>query len=45
MREEALQIAEKRKDMKGKGEMERYTQWNTDFQRIARRDKNVFISE
>ena len=38
MSEEALQIAEKRKDMKGKGEEERYTHLNAEFQRIARRD-------
>ena len=37
--EEALQIAEKRKDAKGKGEKERYTHLNAEFQRIARRDK------
>ena len=43
--EEALKIGEKIRDMKGKGERERYTQWNTDFQRIARRDKKVFTSE
>ena len=43
--EEALKIGEKIRDMKGKGERERYTQWNTDFQRIARRDKKVFVSE
>ena len=36
--EEALQIAEKRKDAKGKGEKERYTHLNAEFQRIARRD-------
>jgi len=42
--EEALKIAEKI-EVKGKGERERYTQWNADFQRIARRDKKVFISE
>ena len=41
--EEALQIAEKRK-AKGKGEKERYTCLNTEFQRIARRDKNIFLS-
>ena len=41
--EEALQIAEKRKDMKGKGEKERYTHLNTGFQRIARRDKKAFL--
>ena len=45
MSEEALQIAEKRKDMKGKGEMERYTQLNAEYQRIARRDKKAFLSE
>ena len=37
--EEALQIAEKRREVKGKGEKERYTNLNTEFQRIARRDK------
>ena len=37
--EEALQIAEKRKEAKGKGEKERYTHLNAEFQRIARRDK------
>ena len=37
--EEALQIAEKRREAKGKGEKERYTQMNAEFQRIARRDK------
>ena len=42
---EALQIAEKSREVKGKGERERYTQWNADFQRIARRNKKVFISE
>ena len=36
--EEALQIAEKRRDAKGKGEKERYTHQNAEFQRIARRD-------
>ena len=40
--EEALQIAEKRRGVKGKGERERYTQLNTEFQRIARRKKKVF---
>ena len=45
MPEEALKIAEKIREVKGKGERERYTQWNADFQRIARRDKKVFISE
>ena len=41
--EEALQIAEKRK-VKGKGEEERYSHLNTEFQRIARRDKKAFLS-
>ena len=40
-----LQIAEKRKDVKGKGEKERYTHLNAEFQRIARRDKKVFLRE
>ena len=39
--EEALQIAEKRRDVKGKGEKERYTHWNAEFQRTARRDKKL----
>ena len=43
--EEALQIAEKRKNMKGKGEMERYTHLNAEFQRIARRNKKAFLSD
>ena len=43
--EEALQIAEKRREAKGKGERERYTQLNAEFQRIARRDKKAFLSE
>ena len=43
--EEALQIAEKRKDMKGKGEKERYTHLNAEFQRIARRDMKAFLSD
>ena len=43
--EEALQIAEKRKDAKGKGEKERYTHFNAEFQRIARRDKKAFLSD
>ena len=43
--EEALKTAEKIKEVKGKGERERYTQWNADFQRIARGYKKVFISE
>ena len=45
MSEEALQIAEKRKDTKGKGEKERYSHLNAEFQRIARRDKKVFLSD
>ena len=43
--EEALQIAMKRREAKGKGEKERYTHLNAEFQRIARRDKNAFLSE
>ena len=43
MIEEALQIAEKRREVKGKGEKERCTHLNTEFQRIARRDKKAFI--
>ena len=43
--EEALQIAEKRREAKGKGEKERYTQLNSEFQRIARRDKKVFLGD
>ena len=43
--EEALQIAEKRREAKGKGERERYTQLNTEFQRIARRDKKTCLSD
>ena len=42
--EEALQIAVKRREVKGKGEKERYTQLNAEFQRIARRDKKTFLS-
>ena len=45
MSEEALQIVEKRREAKDKGEMERYTHLNAEFQRIARRDKKVFISK
>ena len=41
--EEALQIAEKRREVKGKGEKERYTHLNAEFQRIARRDKKAFL--
>ena len=43
--EEALQIAVKRRDAKGKGEKERYTHLNAEFQRIARRDKKVFLHD
>ena len=43
--EEALQIAMKRREMKSKGEKERYTHLNTEFQRIARRDKKAFLSD
>ena len=43
--EEALQIAEKRREAKGKGEKERYTYVNAEFQRIARRDKKVFLND
>ena len=43
--EEALQIAEKRGEAKGKGEKERYTHLNAEFQRIARRDKTAFLSD
>ena len=43
--EEALQIAVKRRKMKGKGEKERYTHLNAEFQRIARRDNKAFLSE
>ena len=41
----ALQIIEKRREAKGKGEKERYTQMNAEFQRIARRDKKAFLSD
>ena len=41
--EKALQIPRKRREAKGKGEKERYTQLNAEFQRIARRDKKVFL--
>ena len=44
-KKEALQIAEKRKDMKGKAEKERYTHLNAEFQRIAKRDKKAFFNE
>ena len=45
MSEEILQIAEKRREVKGKRERERYSQLNTEFQRIARKDKKAFLSE
>ena len=45
MSEEALQIAEKRKEAKGKGEKEKYTHLNAEFQRITRRDKKAFLSD
>ena len=44
MSEEALQIAVKRREAKGKGERERYTHLNAEFQRMARRDKKAFLS-
>ena len=43
--EEAFQIAVKRREVKGKGEKERYTYFNADFQRIPMRDKNAFLSD
>jgi len=43
--EEDLQIAVKRREAKSKGEKERYTHLNAEFQRIARRDKKVFLSD
>ena len=45
MTEEALQIAMKRREMKNKGEKERYKHLNAEFQRIARRDKKAFLSD
>ena len=45
MPEETLQIAEKRREEKGKGEKERYTHLNAEFQRVARRDKKAFLSD
>ena len=45
MSEEALQIAMKRREVKCKGEKERYTHLNAEFQRIARRDKKAFLSD
>ena len=43
--EEALQIAMKRREMRGRGEKECYTRLNAEFQRIPRRDKKAFISD
>ena len=43
--EKALQIAEKRREAKGKGEKERYTHLNAEFQKKARRDKKAFVSD
>ena len=43
--EEALQIAEKRREAKGKGEKERYIHFNAEFQRIARRDKKAILND
>ena len=43
--EEGLQIVEKERELKGKGKMERYTHLNAEFQRRARRDKKVFLSD
>ena len=43
--EKALQIAEKRRELKGKRERERYIQLNAEFQRIAKRDKKAFLSD
>ena len=43
--EEALQIAEKRREAKGKGQKERYTHLNAQFQRIARRDQKAFLRD
>ena len=45
MFEEALQIAEKRREVKGKGEKERYTHLNVEFKRIATRDKKAFFND
>ena len=44
MSEEALQIAEKRREVKGKREKERYTQLNAEFQRTTRRDKKPYVN-
>ena len=43
--EGALHIAEKRREVKGKGEKERYTHLNAEFQKIARRDKKAFLND
>ena len=43
--DETLQIAEKRREVKGNGEKERYTHLNAEFQRIARRDQKAFLSD
>ena len=43
--DKALQIVEKRREAKGKGEKERYTHLNAEFQRTARKDKKVFLSD
>ena len=43
--EEAVQIAEKRREVKGKGQRERHTQLNAEFQRKARRDNKAFLTE
>ena len=45
MSEEGLQRAEKRREVKGKGEKERYTHLNAEFQRTAERDKKAFLSD
>ena len=45
MSEKALKISEKRREAKGKGEKERYTHLNAEFQRIARRDKKAFLTD
>ena len=45
MFDETLQIAEKRREVKGKGEKEKYTHLNAEFQRIARGDKKAFLSD
>ena len=45
MSEETSQIAEKRREVKGKGEKDRYSHLNAEFQRIARRDEKAFLSD